>query len=427
MPPRSLTRHNAGPWRIALVSGMASYIDAAAITGFASAIVIYREALGLSELQIGLASATLTAAIAVGALVGGRLGDRIGRRPVFTTTMVMIVLAAALLGAAPGFGAVLSGAILLGLGTGADLPVSLATISESAPDRDRGRMLGFSNLLWALGIIGNTALVAGVGDEGRVAAQVIFGHVGIVAAVALLARLGIPESPAWLAAREERRLGVPTIRARRTEIRLLLRAPYAVPFIGLILFYGFSLLVANTNSQYANYIVVEYAHVGLAEVSRVSLMLAPIAMLGYLWFMRIADTPSRFLYFIVGAILGVAAPLVMAFAGISLTSFAVSILLSFGGAAFAFEGIMKVWTQESFPTMLRSTAQGAIVAVARLAAACFAAVTPLLLAAGPQAFYVMLAVLKLIGVVVAVTVFRSRDRHDEFLTELEAHEEPARG
>jgi len=50
--------------------------------------------------------------------------------------------------------------------------------------------------------------------------------------------------------------------------------------------------------------------------------------------------------------------------------------------AFAFEAILKVWTQESFPTLLRSTAQGTIVSVARVLAAAIALVTPSLAAAG---------------------------------------------
>ena len=37
-----------GAWWIAIVSGMASYIDAAAIVSFGTAIVIYQAALGLN-------------------------------------------------------------------------------------------------------------------------------------------------------------------------------------------------------------------------------------------------------------------------------------------------------------------------------------------------------------------------------------------
>ena len=146
------------PWWVAIVSGMASYIDAAAITGFSTSLVVLQKDLSLEQWQVGVAAGALTLSIAFGALVGGRLGDRFGRRPVFTATMLLIIAAVIALLVAPSFSAVLVGAVLLGIGTGADLPVSLSTIAEAATDRNRGRLLGFSNLLWIIGIVVNTLL-----------------------------------------------------------------------------------------------------------------------------------------------------------------------------------------------------------------------------------------------------------------------------
>ena len=137
-----------------------SYIDSAAITGFSTSLVIFRHELGLREWQVGAAAAALTLSVAVGAAVGGRLGDRFGRRPVFTVTMILIVAAIVGLILAPSFEVVIVGAVLLGFATGADLPVSLATIAEAASDENRGRLLGFSNLLWVVGVVMNTLLAS---------------------------------------------------------------------------------------------------------------------------------------------------------------------------------------------------------------------------------------------------------------------------
>lgn len=405
MPARPL---HTRPWWVATVSGMASYIDSAAITGFSTSLVILRAELGLEEWQVGAAAASLTLSIAVGALVGGRLGDRFGRRPVFTVTMMLIIAAAVALILAPSFTVVIAGAVLLGFATGADLPVSLATIAEAATDDNRGRLLGFSNLLWIIGIVANTLLASVVGDWGRLGAQVLFGHIGVVALLVLLGRLTIPESASWTTAREERRAGIATVRADRSRITDLLRAPYAVPFLALMAFYALTGLVANTSGQFGTYILVTYGGATVGQAALIALPMIPIAVLGYLWFMKIADGPRRFLYFQIGAALMIVSKLVVVFAGLNIVTYAVSALLAALGGAFAFEGIMKVWTQEAFPTLLRSTAQGAIISVGRFSAAGLAAVTPLLLQSGVVAFYLLLTAFNVVGLGIAWAVFRRR-------------------
>ncbi len=405
MPDRPL---HARPWWVAVVSGMASYIDSAAITGFSTSLVILQRDLGMEQWQVGVAAGALTLSIAFGALVGGRLGDRFGRRPVFTVTMMLIVVAVIALLLAPSFSVVLIGAVLLGLGTGADLPVSLSTIAESADDRNRGRLLGFSNLLWIVGIVVNTVLASVVGDWGRAGAQVLFAHIGVVAALVLLGRLTIPESPSWIAARAERRAGVQTVRADRARIGDLLRPPYVVPFLALLAFYGLTNLVANTSGQFGTYIVVTYGGATVGQAALIALPMVPVAVLGYLWFMKIADGPRRFVYFQIGAALMIVSKLLVVVVGLNLVSYAISALLAAVGGAFAFEGIMKVWTQESFPTLLRSTAQGAIIAVGRFAAAGLAVVTPLLLESGVTFMYTLLTLFNVLGLGCAWYVFRRR-------------------
>jgi len=81
------------------------------------------------------------------------------------------------------------------------------------------------------------------------------------------------------------------------------------------------------------------------------------------------------------------------------------------GGAFAFEGIMKVWTQESFPTMVRATAQGTILAVARFSAAILATFTPLMINSGPQLLFAGLGVIVTIGVVIGWLVFHNAPRN----------------
>ena len=86
---------------------------------------------------------------------------------------------------------------------------------------------------------------------------------------------------------------------------------------------------------------------------------------------------------------------------------------------------MKVWTQESFPTLLRSTAQGAIISVGRFTAAGLAAITPLLLQSGVTVFYLLLTAFNVAGLGVAWVVFRRRRNAPVFDTEASADPEAA--
>ncbi|GAA1062329.1 MFS transporter [Agromyces bracchium] len=412
------------PWWVAIVAGLASYIDSSAIIGFSATLVIYQQALDLEPLQVGAAAGTLTASIAGGALLGGRLGDRFGRRPVFTATMLLIIAAALLVMSATTFTLVLVGAILLGVGIGADLPVSLSTISEAAPPERRGRLIAFSNLLWAVGVVATMLLLTQVGDLGRQGAQIVFAHVAIVSTLVLIGRLGIPESATWIAARAERRAGIRTLRAERASWTDLLRREYRMPFLALIAFYSLTNLVANTNGQFGSYILVNFGGTSVAQASAIMLVSVPVVFLGMIWFMRIVDTPRRLIYFGAGAIMGVLSPLTLAVFGVTPLTYMTALLLGAGALAFAADGIMKVWTQESFPTLLRSSAQGAIIAIARLVAAGAAVMTPLVLNVGTTLLYTILATAQSVGVVIAWSVFRDRRRLDIFTTEATVHEDP---
>lgn len=405
------------PWVVGIVTGMASYIDSASIISFGILITIYAAVLGLDPAQVGIASAILTLGIAVGALVGGRLGDRFGRRPVFSVTMIVIIIGCGLLILGGSFAIIGVGAALVGLGTGADLPVSLSTMSEAATDHNRGRIVVFSNILWLVGIVVSILLATVFGNLGQLAAQILFAHIGLVALIVLIARLPIPESAIWKAARAERKAGIDTVRADRASIKDLLKSPYLVPVLALAVFYSLVNLGFNTYGQFGTYLLVNVAGTDVSTASSLALVAIPVGFIGALWFMAVVDKRYRFAYFRVGAVLTVAAMLIPAIFGFTVLTYVLSIGLMSVGAAFAGEAIMKVWTQEQFPTLLRTTAQGAVISIARFVAAGGAAVAPIIVALGVQYLFVALAVVSAIGLAVAWIVFRKRDRINAFAEE----------
>jgi MFS transporter, SP family, inositol transporter len=394
------------PWWIAIVCGMASYIDACAIIGSGIALVIYQHSIGITPDQIGDLSFALIICIAIGALLGGRLGDKYGRRSVFIVTMAMIVIGSGMLTLMTSFSGLLTGTIIVGLGAGADLPVSLASIAEIATNETRGKLLGFSQVMWILGFLGALACASLVGDFGYIGGQIMFGQVGIFAFITMILRLGIPESAKWRTAHTEHIQGARTIQARKASIMDLMKPPFLKPFIALIIFYSATNLVANTNGQFGTYLWVNVIGQGVGFASRVNVISLIISIIWAYWFMRVSGTPRRFFYFEIGAVAIILMCLVLAVFGPSILTAIISGLLGGIGLGFSFEAIMKVWTQESFPTLLRTTAQGAIITIARIMAAILALYTPRMMDSNPKALFYLLAVISFAGLLVAWFAFR---------------------
>ena len=75
-------------------------------------------------------------------LLGGSLGDRLGRRRMFLTGVVWFALASALCGLAPNPGMLIAARVLQGIGGALLTPGSLAIIQSDIAEADRGRAIG---------------------------------------------------------------------------------------------------------------------------------------------------------------------------------------------------------------------------------------------------------------------------------------------
>jgi inositol transporter-like SP family MFS transporter len=378
-------------WRVALLAGMASYLDAGAIITSGGALVLYKEQFGLTMAQIGQLSAVLTALFAVGALVGGRLGDRYGRRKVFTVTMLGLAAGTATLTFAPDIATLFIGTILVGFCIGADLPVSMAMIAEEAPPGFKGRLIAFSHVLW-MAAIGVTFLVQiAVGELGAIGGRLMWGHILAVTLLVLVLRSTLPESEEWLRAHARR--GQTDAAGQALEInglRELFSRRYIGPFIALALFYGVFNLAANTGGQFGTLLYTELAHTSVSTAGMVNTAQLAISFASALMFMRTVDLPSRMNWFLIGGLLAIAGQLMPIVFGVNVVSLAAWQVLQGIGGAFAGESMWKVWSQELFPTLLRSTAQGATTFFTRMLAAVAALGTPYLIQSGPTTLFVAL-------------------------------------
>lgn len=107
---------------------------------------------------IGKGEASLVASagflgMAIGAVVGGLLADRLGRRAVVVITLLVFGLATGASALSVGLVMLVVLRFVVGLGLGAELPVASTLVSEYAPRRIRGRVVVWLEAFWALGWI----------------------------------------------------------------------------------------------------------------------------------------------------------------------------------------------------------------------------------------------------------------------------------
>jgi inositol transporter-like SP family MFS transporter len=132
--------------------------------------------------------------------------------------------------------------------------------------------------------------------------------------------------------------------------------------------------------------------VSVSTAGVLSLAVLGISFLSALTFMRIIERPNRMMFFLVGGILYVVAQALPLLFGVSVGTLVAWQALGGIGGAFAGEPMWKIWSQELFPTLLRSSAQGATTFFTRVLAAVVALWTPLLIEVGPPVLFAFLTV-----------------------------------
>ncbi|MBT8161755.1 MULTISPECIES: MFS transporter [Arthrobacter] len=422
MTPNARETTAKNPWWTATIAGMASYLDAAAIVSTGMGMVLFEKEFDLGPAALGQLSALLTVMIAIGALVGGRLGDKYGRRKVFSTTMGIFAAGALALVFATAPWMLFLGIILLGFAAGADLPVSMAMIAETAPPGKKGKMITFSHILWMVGVLAVQLIGIIVGEMGTTGGRILFGHLLVMSLIVLVLRAGLPESPEWATSRT-RAENSDTI--AMSSLKTLFHSSYVVPLIATGLFYAIANVAANTNGQFSTYLYVNVAGASVTTASTIGLIAFGCSFLGLLATMKFADTRWRMPVFIAATAVSTIAFLVPAIMGTTTPTLAIMAVLYSLGGAVAGEPMYKVWSQELFPTIYRSTAQGITIGFTRVVAAAIALFTPAIINGGVQVLFIFLVTTTLASCLIGVLWLAKLSKAEPSTSDHEQESTPA--
>lgn len=130
-----------------------NYLDAGAIVAGASGLTLWQNYLDLSETHLGwlnFISANCLGA-AIGAIIGGFLADKYGRKFIFTYNLLVYMVGVLLVMLSVNFPMLLAGFLVTGISVGVGVPASWTYISESSEVNNRGRNICISQMSWGVG------------------------------------------------------------------------------------------------------------------------------------------------------------------------------------------------------------------------------------------------------------------------------------
>ena len=142
-----------GSLKSTLAVSLNNYLDAGAIVAGASGLTLWRNYLGLTEMHLGWLNALSANALgaAIGAIIGGFLADKFGRKFIFTYNLLVYMTGVLIIMLSCNFPMLLAGFLVTGISVGIGVPASWTYISESSEVNNRGRNICISQMSWGVG------------------------------------------------------------------------------------------------------------------------------------------------------------------------------------------------------------------------------------------------------------------------------------
>ena len=199
------------PWspfhtRLVVALGVAWVLDGLEITvaSAVAGVLSTKATLGMSSTSVGAIATVYLVGEVAGALVFGRLSDRLGRRNLFMVTLAVYLVGSGLTAATAGAGGgwvlfLFATRFVAGMGIGGEYAAINSAIDELIPSRYRGRVdIAVNGTYWGgaiLGTLGSLVLLNALSPSVGWRLGFLLGPV--LAVVILFVRRNLPESPRW--------------------------------------------------------------------------------------------------------------------------------------------------------------------------------------------------------------------------------------
>jgi MFS family permease len=177
------------------------FVEAWDFYSIAFVLVFIREQFNPAPLWLGLTAAAVQAGAVAGALLGGWLTDKLGRRLMFMASIIMFIVLALAQSFASSVAMLALIRFLLGIPLGADVTTGFTYIMEYLPKGRREVMGNRWQVMFAAGQVVCSIVVALfllMGLSHEVLWRVVLGLGAVPALIILLMRSELPETAIWL-------------------------------------------------------------------------------------------------------------------------------------------------------------------------------------------------------------------------------------
>ncbi|MDY5152878.1 MFS transporter [Actinobaculum suis] len=368
-------------WKATAAVSMSNYIDSGSIIAIATSLGFWQAAYfpGDDGTIAGWLAAVSSNAFgaAVGALIGGPLCDKYGRKVIYTWDLLIYALGGLIITFASNLGMLFAGFIIIGLAVGASVPAGWTYVAEFAPTGQRGRHIGATQLAWSVGPFIGFGLAAALAPLGLLGSRIIFAHLVVIALITWYIRQGLEESAAWQKSKGGEEAKSPSV--FRSMRLLFSHRANVTALLFLAVIYTCWNQAASQNGIFLPTILNSMGY-NTIQADLFSMLSWGVVVISTGIFMLLVDRiPYRIHYFI-GGILAIIAWIGLVFGpsdqGWVAFFYAIVWGLSAGPSAQAF---YAVWSPELFATPYRAGAQGIVFFLVRLASGLISLIFPVIL------------------------------------------------